>query len=753
MKIFLRLILCCQFFILYQKVAPAQLINNFYDINSVREIRIYFTETDWDHILDSLFLNYGENARLEGVVSIDNTMFNHVGIRYKGFSSWEEDQVKCPFNIELDYRHPNQNYQGFTKIKLSNVIRDPSFVREALSYEIARKYMPASRANFARVFVNDVYLGLYTNVEAVDKPFVKKNYNSDNHTFVKGSPATLVFPYGENSNLAFAHGFDSSGYIPYYKMESEYGWSNLYHLIDVLNNDTILLPSVLNIDRTLWMHAFNYTLLNLDSYIGYSQNYYLYEDDHGAFNPVVWDLNMSFGSFRNSDGTQLSLSIAKMKEVNPLGLLNSGSGLFSERPLIKNLINNGMYRRMFLAHMRTIINENIRNNEYYIRGKAMQDTIDYWVFTDTNKFYSNNYFLTNLDTTVGPTANQFPGIRDIMKGRLGYLDTISGFSGYPEISSVSFSPVLPQIGEITTLTLRSTKSKRVYLYYRNSKNNPFQTLPMFDDGLHNDGAANDSIFGLHFEVSGPVFQYYIYAENDSSGTFLPERAAYNFFSLQPIIEKGSVVINEISDEWIELYNPSSDDLNLADVFFSDDATNLYKWQFPDTTLASDQFLVLYSSDIIANSKVSLNFIIDPYGGNLFLSNKNHQIIDSISYSPVVSKNSVGRYPNGFGTWFYMPQTFNNYNAVGEPVSRQFKIYPNPTSGKAWAQIENNNESFEIKILNAEGQIILDFMPWYNANSLSETLAEIDLNDAPDGLYIIKVITSNEIMQKKLIKIK
>jgi len=39
---------------------------------------------------------------------------------------------------------------------------------------------------------------------------------------------------------------------------------------------------VLNVDRTLWMLAFNNTIANLSSYSGQqSQNFYLYKDQYG----------------------------------------------------------------------------------------------------------------------------------------------------------------------------------------------------------------------------------------------------------------------------------------------------------------------------------------------------------------------------------------------------------------------------------------------------------------------------------------
>ena len=78
--------------------------------------------------------------------------------------------------------------------------QDPSFVREVLSYEIARKYMPASKANYANVYVNDTLIGLYTNVESVGGEFLEGHYNSSDNPFIKGNPETLNL-FGEKRCL------------------------------------------------------------------------------------------------------------------------------------------------------------------------------------------------------------------------------------------------------------------------------------------------------------------------------------------------------------------------------------------------------------------------------------------------------------------------------------------------------------------------------------------------------------------------
>ena len=248
---------------------------SFYKTDEIREIKISFYQSNWDALLDSLYIE-GDRERILASVLIDGLSYDSVGVRYKGFSSASINRVKNPFNIKLNYSIAGQNHLGIDKLKLSNVIQDPSFVREVLSYEIIRQYMPSSSANYANVYINDTLIGLYSNVEAVNKEFLEKHFSSSDNVLVKGNPEEVDL-YGENSNLSNSPGADTLNYTSLYTMESDYGWGELYELIDTLNLYEHALEQVLNIDRTLWMHALNYTMVNFDSYIGYAQNYYLYQ--------------------------------------------------------------------------------------------------------------------------------------------------------------------------------------------------------------------------------------------------------------------------------------------------------------------------------------------------------------------------------------------------------------------------------------------------------------------------------------------
>jgi len=137
---------------------------DFYNINTVNTIDINFSQSNWDEILDSLY-EAGNEERLVGSAIINGVQFDSIGIRYKGNSSYSPNRLKNPLNIKLDHIIEDQELDGYGTLKLANVFKDPSFVRETLSYEIAGKYMPASKANYINVYINGDLKGLYTSVQ------------------------------------------------------------------------------------------------------------------------------------------------------------------------------------------------------------------------------------------------------------------------------------------------------------------------------------------------------------------------------------------------------------------------------------------------------------------------------------------------------------------------------------------------------------------------------------------------------------
>ncbi|MBK7214060.1 MAG: CotH kinase family protein [Bacteroidales bacterium] len=741
--------------------AFAQLGNDFYSTDKIQEIRIHFADTTWSATLDSLYFQYGDSCRLLGDVTVNGKLFRNAGVRYKGFSSWHGDEIKNPYNIDLDYSIPTQNYQGHTKIKLSNVIHDPSFIREVLSYEIARKYMPASRANFARLYVNDSLIGLYTNVESVDKKFVASHYGSQSGSFFKGEPEELEFPFGENANLAYSHGTDSTGYMPFYKNESDYGWNELLRMIRILNTSADSVETVMNIDRTLWMHAFNYSLLNLDSYIGFAQNYYLYQDHNGVFNPIIWDLNMSFGSFRESDGSYnfLGLSIPKIKILDPLQHTKFS---ISPRPLLTNLLNDDTLKRMFISHIRTITEENFATHSYYERAAELQQGIDAAVQEDPHKFYTYDDFIQNIDTTVrvSSTSMLYPGIWDLVEARTTYLKSFPGYTGQPEISALSYEPACPARGEQINFRIVATNALRVFLYYRQSSSSLFSRIVMKDDGISGDGEENDGIFGASVVCSGQLIQYYLYAENDVAGVFDPARAAYEFYSLQAEVDPGKLVINEvrfggqnttagdvIGNDWIELLNSSAEPVNLAGFILRQGTTRELGFILPDTTIEAGDYFLIYS---LGNGGFSSVFSLEASDENpLSLYNPTGTKIESVYLGNPVSGKTQGRYPNGNGPICYMQSTPSANNYPGTTPGSGILTYPNPAYDQAILEFSCPGSAFTLSVYDISGkEVFRKEFPSCEATSNSFALP-LDVSQW-SGMYLLRLTGGGEVKTQKLI---
>ena len=82
-------------------------------------------------------------------------------------------------------------------------------------------------------------------------------------------------------------------------------------------------------------------------------------------------------------------------------------------------------------------------------------------------------------------------------------------------------------------------------------------------------------------------------------------------TLEPrVVLTGDIIISEFmavnnsilddedgsSPDWIELFNNSTEPVNIGGWYLTDDAQELTKWQFPDVTIGPDEFMVVFASD-------------------------------------------------------------------------------------------------------------------------------------------------------------
>ncbi len=499
----------------------------------IQEIRIELPYSNWDFKLDSI-KKKNPDARVAGLASINGIRFDSAGVRFKGNSSYfrtrNETYKKLPFNIKLDYKLKNQKLPGgHTTVKLSNAFLDPSFIRDPLAYEIIRKYMPAPLCNFAKVNVNGKFFGLYINTESIDANFLQKHFGTTTGHIVKCDPdnwkrvrSQTGCPKGENASLTYLN--DNQGcYDAFYEVEDPAAWKPLLNLIRVLNKTPEKIETVLDVDQTLWMLALNNATVNLDSYNGsLSHNYYLWIDSTGVSHPLIWDLNMAFGGWRRNFSFE-EMKDDELIQYHPLTEVNN-----VKRPLISKLLRNPLYQKIYLAHMRTINNDWLKNNQWLTRAQAMMKEIDPWVKADSLKLYSYADFQNSLDKTMNSGPDHVIGLRQLLEKRAQWLAQLPLMNKpQPVIAEVKHAVA----GANVKITAKLTGATKGWCMYRTDKMFAFTRTAMYDDGTNGDTTAGDGIFTAM--VKGySVKHYYIVAESEEAAAVLPERASYEFFEVK-----------------------------------------------------------------------------------------------------------------------------------------------------------------------------------------------------------------------------
>lgn len=107
------------------------------DKNKVTKINIEIEENNWNSLIENALDEEYVNAN----ITIDNEKFYNVGIRAKGNSSLTSvannpDSDRFSFKVDFSEYVDGQTYHGIEKLALNNMISDPTYLKEYISYDI-----------------------------------------------------------------------------------------------------------------------------------------------------------------------------------------------------------------------------------------------------------------------------------------------------------------------------------------------------------------------------------------------------------------------------------------------------------------------------------------------------------------------------------------------------------------------------------------------------------------------------------------
>jgi hypothetical protein len=169
------------------------------------------------------------------------------------------------------------------------------------------------------------------------------------------------------------------------------------------------------------------------------------------------------------------------------------------------------------------------------------------------------------------------------------------------------------------------------------------------------------------QPSGSLVEYRIVAGDDDGGTSTaPHDPLSDYYQYIVDYEPPRVLINEfmadnettLSDEdepgefpdWIELYNPGHETVELGGRYLTDDPNNPVKFRIADgISIPAEGFLVFYADNDPDQGPLHTDFKLSKDGESVMLVDidaTGHRLIDARVFGPQAADIAEGRYPDG-----------------------------------------------------------------------------------------------------------
>jgi spore coat protein CotH len=382
-----------------------------FDFSYVHKFDLQFYDENW---ADSLEYNYynSEEYFPAQLTYNDTVVMDSIGVRYKGNSSYTQSSTtpKKPLKFRFDKYIDDQLLLDTERLNFTNCVKDPTFMREVIAYEIAGNYVPVPRTAYANIFVEDELLGFYIQVEQIDEIFLSKHYKSEIGNLYKASDdgATLLYRGTEST--------DYEDELEIKTNEDENDWSVMISMLDDLNNisdedfETVM-EAQLDLESCASMLAFNMVLSGFDSYTGSGRNFYLYHDViSDQFKFIPWDLNETFGCYNNNWNviTQDIIDISNLED----------------RPLNRRILQNSNLRNMYLEKILHMMENNATYDYIENRIAELHTFIEPYVLADENKLYSYDDYIANMDDDIFIGLGQVvPGLKSFVQERFAAIES------------------------------------------------------------------------------------------------------------------------------------------------------------------------------------------------------------------------------------------------------------------------------------------------------------------------------------------
>lgn len=277
---------------------------------------------------------------------------------------------------------------GMSRLNLKAMYNDPSQMREALAwYLFDQAGVPSSRHTFAKLGINDIYMGLFSLIEQVDKQFLKEHFGkNDEGNLYKAywddiGPASLEYRQSDDGDDSGCQYFKAANIDNRtYRLKTNENdpkannYDDLAKFIRIINGVQLrgnnkfntakyqeAVTNIMNVKAFLRWMGVNILLGGWDNYYATPANYYLYnsgkkgtQDKFMAepyFTWIPWDYDNSFGIDYFDTQWQYNDIIDWVS-----GTRNYYRGKDTAKiPLVENLLKNDEFKQYYLDYLEYLL--------------------------------------------------------------------------------------------------------------------------------------------------------------------------------------------------------------------------------------------------------------------------------------------------------------------------------------------------------------------------------------------------------------
>ena len=311
-----------------------------FDQSRIIEVTIDLAPADWDALRhqtrsvldilggDCLAQPFGSPfTYFHGSATVNGHSFDDVGVRKKGFLG-SLSETKPSIKLKLDEYVKGQDLFGLDKLTFNNSVQDPSYLHQCVAYDRFRAaHLAAPRCNFAHVTVNGQDMGLYVQVESIDKQFIERHFANPDGKLYEGTLSDFRPEFEKTFELKTNGVADDRADIDAVVAALEAPDADLESQVS----------QVVNLDQYDSFWAMEVLTEHWDGYASDTNNFMIYDDPgSGRFHFIPWGTDSTF-------------------TANPLITTQPPQSVFATGMLARRLYLDPTTRDNYVARLRQLL--------------------------------------------------------------------------------------------------------------------------------------------------------------------------------------------------------------------------------------------------------------------------------------------------------------------------------------------------------------------------------------------------------------